>query len=92
MTDIDLKDLFEALATGDVELCFNDGRSIKAHATKLKLASMHGILRNLIEDFVEEKIADSVKRRKMDETGQINTDTSMLPQIKVEGFGLPHHI
>ena len=75
-----LKYLFEA---GDVELCFNDGRSIKAHATKLKLASMQGILRSLIENFVEEQIAESVKRRKMDDTGLISADTAM-PQIKVD--------
>ena len=54
MSEIYLKDLFEALATGDVELCFKDGRSIKAHATKLKLASMQGRLSDdrFVEGFI----------------------------------------
>ena len=71
--------LLEALETGDLELRFPDGRSIKVHSAKLKLASMQGgILRDLIEDLVEDQIM--TRKRRTDE-GEINT--SDLPFIKV---------
>ena len=53
----------DALARGDVELRFRDGRSIKAHSQKLSLAS-NGILRDLIEDVLEGEIL--AKRRRTD--------------------------
>ena len=71
--------LLEALETGDVELRFHDGRSIKAHSAKLKLASMKGgILRDLIEDLVEDQIVTRMRRT---DEGEINT--SDLQYIKV---------
>ena len=60
----DLSPLLEELDDGDIELQFRDGRTIKAHSVKLKLASK-GILRNLLEDVLQGEIL--AKRRKVDE-------------------------
>ena len=66
MDNYDLEDLFVALDTGDIELNFQeDGRSVKAHSQKLKLASLGGILQNLIEDVMEGQLA--AKRMRTDE-------------------------
>ena len=59
----DIKPLLDDLAIGDVELRFQDGRSIMAHSQKLKLASK-GILCGLLEDVLEGEI--HAKRRRMD--------------------------
>ena len=61
MAGDDTNRLLELLSTGDVELHFHDDRTIKAHALKLK--SLNGILMDLMEDLVEEQIAE---RRRTD--------------------------
>ena len=66
--------LQSALDTGDLELIFHDGRSIKAHSQKLKLASIGGALSNLIEDVVEDQITAGNKRK---------SDAVDLPGLKV---------
>ena len=48
-------DLFDHLETGDVKLCFHDGRSVNAHGTKL--ASLGGCLQIIMEDMMEDQIA-----------------------------------
>ena len=47
----DTKRLIDALKTGagDLKLVFNDGRSIKVHRVKLKLASLGGCLHNAVD-------------------------------------------
>ena len=52
----DMTLLLEALDEGDLEIRFHDGRSTKAHSQKLKLASRGGVLKNLIEDVLDEQI------------------------------------
>lgn len=70
--------LFRALDTGDLELRFHDGRSIKAHSQKLKIASLDGFLHNLIEDVVDENITGTKRKRSGD------SDTiADLPSLRV---------
>ena len=71
--------LHRVLDTGDLELCFHDGRSIKAHSLKLKIASMDGVLHNLIEDVVDDQITGN-KRKRTQESG-----TADLPNLRVRG-------
>lgn len=83
--------LLEVLETGDIELRFNDDRSIKVHSQKLKMASMKGgILRHIIDDLVEDQIVS--RRRYTDQTErEVHiSESSDLPYIKVrteEGLG-----
>ena len=49
-------------------MLFHDGRTIRVHALKLKLASFNGILHTLMEDVVEDQIA---KRRKTEACAQL---------------------
>ena len=58
--------LQRVLDTGDLELRFHDGRSIKAHSQKLKIASLEGVLNNLIEDVVDDQIIGSKRKRTVD--------------------------
>ena len=58
-----LERLQRVLDTGDLELRFHDGRSIKAHSLKLKLASFDGVLKNLIEDVVDDQITGNKRKR-----------------------------
>ena len=81
--EMDAKALFEILETGDVEICFLDGRTISAHALKLK--SLGGFMHNLIEDVVEDQI-DSAKKRRTDDVGQQGGSHAVQPQIKVGMF------
>ena len=80
--EMDAKALFEILETGDVEICFLDGRTISAHALKLK--SLGGFMHNLIEDVVEDQI-DSAKRHWTDMEQQWVSHAAR-PQIKVGMF------
>ena len=57
--------LINVLDTGDLELRFHDGRSIKVHSQKLKIASFSGVLQNLIEDVLDDQITGT-KRKKAD--------------------------
>ena len=57
MSGDDAKRLLEILDTGDIELYFHDGRSVRVHGAKLKLAFFGGVLHNLMEDILEEQIA-----------------------------------
>ena len=77
--------LHRALNTGDLELRFHDGRSIKAHKTKLQLACLDGVLNNLIEDVVDDQITAGTKRKR---TGDSDTAADH-PCLKVRGCA-PH--
>ena len=72
--------LRRVLDTGDIELCFRDGRSIKAHSLKLKIASLDGVLHDLIEDVVDDQITAGNKRMRSQESG-----TADLPNLRVRG-------
>ena len=61
--ETNLLPLLEELKHGDVELRFHDGRSIKAHSQKLKMASK-SILRYFLEDVLKGDIQE--KRRRTD--------------------------
>ena len=63
MADKDATRLGNVLDMGDLELRFHDGRSTKAHSLKLKLASIGGVLQNLIDDIVDDQINDNKRRR-----------------------------
>ena len=71
--------LRRVLDTGDLELRFHDNRSIKAHSLKLKIASLDGVLQNLIEDVVDDQITDN-KRKRTEDSG-----TADLPCLRVRG-------
>ena len=73
--------LHRVLDTGDLELCFHDGRSIKAHSLKLKIASLDGVLHSLIEDVVDDQITAGNKRKR---TGDSDTAADN-PCLKVRG-------
>ena len=74
--------LGRVLDTGDLELRFHDGRSIKAHSLKLKIASLDGVLHNLIEDVVDDQITGAKRKR----SGDCDSDTvANLPCLKVRG-------
>ena len=51
---------------GDLELRFHDGRSIKVHSCKLKIASFGGVLQNMIEDVLDDQITGSKRKRTTD--------------------------
>ena len=73
-----------ALDTGDLELRFNDGRSIKAHSQKLKLASLDGILHNLMDDVMEDRITGSKRNHIRDPLDDRTTNNlADFPHIKV---------
>ena len=74
-----------ALDTGDLELRFRDGRSIKAHKTKLQLACLDGVLHNLIEDVVDDQITCSKRKRTVDAA-------SDLPSLTVRGSDPCHQV
>ena len=76
----DTKRLLDALETsaGDLMLVFNDGRSIKVHGQKLKVASLEGCLHNAV-DMLEDQ-AVTTKRRRTDEEGLHDDD---IPRLKV---------
>jgi hypothetical protein len=69
----DMTLLLEALDEGDLEIRFHDGRSTKAHSQKLKLAS-RGVIKNLIEDVLDEQITGSKRKR----TDSSTVDISIL--------------
>ena len=48
-------DIFDHLETGDVKLCFHDGRSVNVHGTKL--ASLGGCLQIIMEDMMGDQIS-----------------------------------
>ena len=73
----DVTRLIYVLDTGDLELRFHDGRSIKAHSQKLKIASIDGVLQNLIEDVLGDQITGS--KRKRTDPGTVDH----LPILKV---------
>ena len=64
------------MSTGDIELAFHDGRSIIAHSAKL--ASLGGILHNLIEDLIAAHDVGSKQRR-----ASSSDETDDLLSIKV---------
>ena len=66
------------LEMGDMKLIFHDGRSTKVDSHKLKIASLDGILHNLIEDIVESQVAGSKR----------GGDDSDLPTLPVSAS--PH--
>ena len=70
--------LHRVLDTGDLELRFHDGRSIKAHSQKLMIASLDGFLHNLIEDVVDDQII-GMKRKRSEDT----ENTADLPNLRV---------
>ena len=70
--------LHRVLDTGDLELRFHDGRSIKAHSLKLKIASLDGFLHNLIEDVVDDQIIGMKRKRSEDAN-----NTADLPSLTV---------
>ena len=72
--------LQRVLDTGDVELRFQDGRSIKAHSLKLKIASLDGFLSNLIEDVLEGQITGNKRNRTDSETARTDSE---FPNLKV---------
>ena len=69
------RSLLAALDTGDLDLRLNDGRTIRVHGAKLKLAYLGGALHNLMEDVFEEQIA---KRRRVG-----SGDSEAIPELKV---------
>lgn len=69
------------MSAGDIELALHDDRSIRVHSVKLKLASLDGILKNLIEDLIEEKAVGSKQMRTSPKSSIDETDN--LPSIKV---------
>ena len=65
MSGEDVAMLLNVLDMGDLELRFHDGSSIKAHSQKLQIASIGGVLQNLIEDVLDDQITGS-KRKRLD--------------------------
>ena len=62
------------LDMGDMRLIFHDGRSTKVDSRKLKMASLDGILHNLIEDIVEAQLVGNKRGR---------DDDSELPSLQL---------
>ena len=57
MTSDGVQTLLANLADGDLDLRFQNGRSVRVHGAKLKLASScGGVLCNLMEDILEKQI------------------------------------
>ena len=84
MSGEDFTMLLNVLDTGDLELRFHDGRSIKAHSLKLKIASFSGVLQNLIEDVFDDQITGS--KRKRADPGSVDH----LPILKVSPLAPMH--
>ena len=84
MTDEDDARLSDVLDMGDLELRFHDGRSIKVHSCKLKIASIGGILQTLIEDVLDDQITGS--KRKRADSGTVDH----LPILKVSPLAPMH--
>ena len=61
MASDDVNRLLATLDTGDLELYFHDGRSVRVHGEKLKRASLGGVLHNLMEDVLGEQIESNRK-------------------------------
>ena len=79
ITTEETKSLLTALETGDLKLILrHDGRSIKVHCTKIKLASLGGWLQCVVEDFLEDQVVATKKR--MTEDGGLHDN---LPELKV---------
>ena len=78
--------LHRVLDTGDLELRFHDNRSIKAHSQKLKIASLDGVLHNLIEDVVDDQITGNKRKR----TGDSETAAD-LAGLRVRRQNPCHH-
>ena len=78
--------LHRVLDTGDLELRFQDGLSIKAHSIKLKIACLDGVLHNLIEDVVDDQITSGNKRKRSDVVAAAD-----LPSLMVRGYDLCEH-
>ena len=76
MSDESAQRFHRLLEMGDMKLIFQDGRSTKVHSHKLKMASLDGILHNLIEDIVEAQV-DGTKRGR---------DDSDLPTLQVSAM------
>lgn len=74
----DISRLHRALDMGDLKLIFHDGRFIKAHKSKLMLATMDGSLHNMIEDVLEGQSTGSKRKRS-------DSDDTDLPSITVRG-------
>ena len=72
--------LHRILDTGDLELRFHDGRSIKAHSLKLRFAALDGVLCNLIDDVLDDQITDAAAKRKRADPAGAAVD---LPVLKV---------
>ena len=82
----DILTLQSVLDEGDLELRFHDGRSIKAHSLKLKLASRGGVLHNLIEDVVDAQITGNKRKRILEDS-----DASDLPSSLKVSIWSEHH-
>ena len=67
------------LEMGDMKLIFHDGRSTKVDSRRLKIASLDGILHNLIEDILEDLTVGSKRGR----------DDSDLPTLQVNAMQQP---
>ena len=80
-----LSSLHRVLDTGDLVLRFHDNRSIKAHSLKLKIASLDGVLHNLIEDVVDDQITTGAKRRRMES----DSNAADLPSLRVSAIPNP---
>jgi len=82
----DLSRLHRALGTGDLELCFHDGRSIKAHSLKLRLSALDGVLCNLIDDVLDDQLTNAAAKRMRPDPGAVD-----LPGLKVSARHPPMH-
>ena len=80
ITAEDTNRLLDALETGagDLKIVFSDGRSIKIHSQKLKLASLGGCLHSAVDMLEDQAVA--TKRRRTEEGGLHDDD---IPRLKV---------
>ena len=76
MDDASGRRFHRLLEMGDMKLIFHDGRSTKVNSVKLKMASLDGILHNLIEDIVEAQVVGNKRGR----------DDSDLPTLQVSAM------
>ena len=86
----DKQSLLDVLAYGNVELQFNDRRSIKVHSQKLELASK--VLCSLMEELLDGEVKDvqngEVQAKRMRTDGGEGTSSALIPkddiwQVKV---------
>ena len=68
MSDESARRFHRLLEMGDMKLIFHDGRSTKVNSLKLKMASLDGILHNLIEDIIEAQHVVAAKRGRDDDS------------------------